>query len=47
MGRGRVVVLGFRVQHRGQTWGTFKMLFNAIFLAGTQSPAADPQTIDN
>ena len=47
MGRGRIVVLGFRVQHRAQTWGTFKMLFNAIFLAGTGPPAFDPQTIDN
>jgi len=47
MGRGRVVVLGFRAQHRAQTWATFKMLFNAIFLAGSGAPAADPQTIDN
>jgi hypothetical protein len=47
MGRGRIVVLGFRVQHRAQTWGTFKMLFNAIFLAGTGPPPSDPQTIDN
>ena len=47
MGRGRIVVLGFRVQHRGQTWATFKMLFNAIFLAGTGPSASDPETIDN
>jgi hypothetical protein len=47
MGRGRIVVLGFRVQHRAQTWGTFKMLFNAIFLAGTGPAPSDPQTIDN
>ena len=47
MGRGRIVVLGFRVQHRGQTWGTFKLLFNAIFLAGSGPPSTDPQTIDN
>ncbi len=47
MGRGRVVVLGFRAQHRAQTWATFKMLFNAIFLAGSGSPTSDPQTIDN
>ena len=31
----------------GQTWATFKMLFNAIFLAGTGPPPSDPQTIDN
>ncbi len=47
MGRGRIVVLGFRVQHRAQTWGTFKMLFNAIFQAGSTPPAFDPPTIDN
>jgi hypothetical protein len=47
MGRGRVVVLGFRPQHRGQTWGTFRFLFNAIFLASTHAPATDPLTIDN
>ena len=29
---GNVVVLGGRVQNRGQTFATFKLLFNAIFL---------------
>jgi len=31
VGSGRVVLLGFRVQHRGQSFATFRLLFNSIF----------------
>jgi hypothetical protein len=30
LGQGRVVFFGFRPQHRGQTWGTFPFIWNAI-----------------
>ena len=37
-GRGRIILHTFRVQHRGQTWGTFKLLFNAIFYGAAIAP---------
>ena len=33
-GAGRILMYGFRVQHRMQTHGTFKLLFNAFMEAG-------------
>jgi hypothetical protein len=40
IGKGQIVMFGFGVQHRAQTEGTFKMLFNAIQQAGYQ-PAGE------
>ena len=33
LGRGQVVLLGFGAQHRGQTHGTFKFLFNSFLMS--------------
>ena len=39
-GQGRIILHTFRVQHRGQTWGTFKLLFNTIFYGAALAPPA-------
>ena len=36
-GKGTVVMFGFRPQFRGQPYGTFKFLLNAIYLASAQT----------
>jgi hypothetical protein len=39
-GKGKVVLIGFRPQHRDQTHGTFKLVFNAFLNAPAAPPAS-------
>lgn len=36
LGKGKVILLGFAVQNRAQTYGTFKLLFNSLFYGTMQ-----------
>jgi hypothetical protein len=44
-GKGRIAMIGFRAQNRAQAYGTFKVLFNALYQAGAVNvPAAGTVT---
>ena len=44
--QGRVVLIGFRAQHRGQSHATFKLLFNAIYWGTAESVPLSPITTE-
>jgi hypothetical protein len=37
-GKGHIILIGFRPQWRGQSWGTFKVLFNSLMYGGGWKP---------
>ena len=46
-GKGRIILHTFCVQHRGQTWDTFKLLFNSIFYGPAMSDRRPVETSFN
>jgi hypothetical protein len=44
-GKGKIVMLGFRVQQRAQTEATFKLLFNSIYWAVMDETPGQPAVV--
>ncbi len=40
LGKGHILLFGFRPQFRGQSWGTFRLVMNAVYLASAQTTGA-------